>query len=65
MTSTLFVIVRICRKQHKCNYLKSYRHFFQYFPHLLESASNIKHFRKEDDPRSLRIFEFPDCGRHG
>ena len=44
---------------------KNRKIFSQCFAQFMETASNIKHFEKKDDPRSLRIFEITDCEKHG
>ena len=58
-TSILFGIMIICSSLFKCKYLekKTFSHFFVQF---MESPSNFKYFRKQDDRDSQCISEITD-----
>ena len=40
---------------------KNLKSFSQYFAQFVQSASNFKHLGKNDDPRSVCIFEVRHC----
>ena len=43
---------------------KNLKTFSQHFAQFVQSRSNFKHFGKNDDPRSVCIFELTHCERH-
>ena len=43
---------------------KNLKTFSQHFARFVQSTSNFKHFGKNDDPRSICIFEGTHCERH-
>ena len=58
MTSIFFVIVRICRNQFKCYYVKTKKLFLNFFcAAFLKFTFNSKYFETTDDPHSFCISE--------
>ena len=43
---------------------KNLKTFAQHFAQFVQSTSNFKHFRKNDDPRSVCIFEVTHYEKH-
>ena len=43
---------------------KNLKTFAQHFAQFVQSTSNFRHFGKNDDPRSVCIFELTHCERH-
>ena len=47
MTSILFLVETIQRKQFRCIYRKNEKLFIEFCVHFVESASNFEHFQKQ------------------
>ena len=60
ITTILFLIEVIYSNIFRCNYLRTKKHFLNFFLAFCKFRSDFEYFQKKDDPHSWCIFELTD-----